>query len=185
MAFTPSRLFIYFNERVVDGTIETDSGARIRDGIKSVAKQGVCPEIDWPYIITAFRSRPPANCYKEALNHKAIQYRRINHSLESFKEVLAMGFPFVFGFSVYESFEATYITNTGLMAYPKPDERLIGGHAVKAVGYDDTAGHFIIKNSWGTDWGDLGYFYMPYEFMDSNMTSDFWVITVVESSFED
>ncbi len=104
--FVPSRLFIYYGERVIEGTIGTDAGAQIRDGIKVVAKQGVPPETDWPYDIAKFADKPPAKAYKDALHDRAVSYSRLTQSLSQLKGCLASGYPFVFGFTVYDSFES-------------------------------------------------------------------------------
>ncbi len=179
--FIPSRLFIYYNERVVEGTVDEDSGAMLRDGIKSVAKQGAPHEPIWPYLIARFRTRPVARAYRDGLEHQAVLYQRITQSLDQMKGCLASGFPFVFGFSVYESFEAQAVARTGVVSMPKPTERQLGGHAVLCVGYDDKAQRFQARNSWGTAWGVKGYFTMPYEYLlDQNLSADFWTIRLVE-----
>jgi C1A family cysteine protease len=103
--FVPSRLFIYYNERVIEGTVHTDAGAMLRDGIKTVAKQGACPEPMWPYLIAKFKTKPSAACYTEAAKHTAVTYERLVQSLSQMQGCLASGYPFVFGFTVYESFE--------------------------------------------------------------------------------
>jgi C1A family cysteine protease len=98
------------------------------------------------------------------------------------KGCLASGYPFVFGFSVYESFESPEVLDTGVVPMPSDGEAQLGGHAVLAVGYDDATARFIIRNSWGTSWGDGGYGYMPYAYLtDSDLAADFWTIRVVES----
>jgi len=181
--FTPSRLFIYYNERYMEKSTEYDSGANIRDGIKSVNKQGVCNETDWPYDINKFTVKPNDECYKDANNHKSIQYKRIKHDIDDMKKCISGGLPFVFGFGVYESFESKNVAETGLMPIPKKNEKLLGGHAVMAVGYDDLNENFIIRNSWGIEWGDRGYFYMPYSFIENEkMCSDFWCIEKIIDS---
>ena len=135
--FTPSRLFIYYNERVIERTVDSDSGAQIRDGIKTTAKQGDCPESEWPYVIANFKTKPPKKCYGNALKYKVVLYQRVTQTLGQLKGCLATGYPFVFGFSVYESFESAQVAKTGHASLPKPGEAVIGGHAVVAVGYDD------------------------------------------------
>ena len=180
-AFLPSRLFIYYNERALEGTIGTDSGAQIRDGIKSIAKQGVCTEDAWPYDITQFKTKPRPGCYTAALDHQALTYYRVGQSLVITKGCLAAGYPFVFGFSVYESFESGAVAKTGKVPMPGPSESLLGGHAVLAVGYDDKSRRFVVRNSWGTTWGQKGYFTIPYDYLtDSDLASDFWTIRQVE-----
>ena len=181
-AATPSRLFIYYNERAMEGTISQDSGAEIRDGVKSVAQLGAPPETMWPYIITKFARKPPAAAYKAALKHQAIRYARVAQSEIAIQSVLATGYPISFGFTVYESFE-TEVGSDGVVPMPKPNEKTLGGHAVVAVGYKQIRGqlYFECRNSWGTSWGDHGYFWMPAGYVTSaNLASDLWVIEQVE-----
>ena len=155
--FMPSRLFIYYNERVMENTVNEDAGAMIRDGIKSVAKQGVCSEKLWPYDPEPFppnpylTKKPTPPCYKEALKHAAVQYQRVSRNLSQMKGCLAAGYPFVIGFTVYESFESDAVARTGKMPMPSPRESVVGGHAVLAVGYDDRQSCFRMRNSWGTN----------------------------------
>jgi C1A family cysteine protease len=180
-AFTPSRLFIYYNEREMEQTVNEDYGAMIRDGIKSVVKQGVCHESDWPYDIARFTEQPPKLCYQDALNHQVISYRRLPQSLNQMKGCLASGYPFVFGFSVYESFESSAVARTGKVPMPGSGEAMLGGHAVMAVGYNDADQRFIVRNSWGAKWGHKGYFFMPYSYLtDPDLAADFWTIRMVE-----
>ena len=175
--FVPSRLFIYYNERVIENTVDEDAGAMIRDGIKSVAKQGAPHETVWPYVIAKFRTRPNARAYRVAAKHRAILYQRLVQTPDQLKGCLADGYPFVFGFAVYESFESDAVARTGRMPMPKPKEKQLGGHAVLAVGYDDATRRFIVRNSWGPKWGQAGYFTMPYDYMtDDNLADDFWTI---------
>ena len=176
-SFIPSRLFIYYNERDIENTIKYDSGASIRDGVKSVNKLGVCPETEWPYDISKFTEKPSSKCFEIAKIHKSISYKRIDQSLIQIKSALLAGFPIIFGFNVYESFESQSVTDSGMMPMPENNEKLLGGHAVLAVGFDDDKQCVLVKNSWGKDWGDNGYFYMPYNFIiKSKYCSDFWTI---------
>ena len=176
----PSRLFIYFNERVIEGTVSSDSGAQIRDGIKSIAKMGVCGEDIWPYDIARFRVKPAKKCYVEAAKHTALDYQRLAQVPEQMKGCLAAGYPFVFGFTVYESFEGKSVAKTGTVPLPARGEKVLGGHAVMAVGYNDRAKRFLVRNSWGPAWGKKGYFTIPYAYLaDSNLAADFWTIRLV------
>ena len=178
--FPPSRLFIYYNERVIEHTVNEDSGAMIRDGIKSVAKDGAPHETLCPYDIAKFKDKPSAAAYKDALKHRAILYQRLTQTLDQLKGCLASGYPFVFGFSVYESFESQAVAKNGKVPMPKAKEKLLGGHAVLAVGYDDASKRFTVRNSWGTGWGLAGYFTIPYAYLtDGNLADDFWTIKQV------
>ena len=179
--FQPSRLFIYYNERKMEGTIPVDSGAYIRSGFKSIAKEGVCPESIWKYTIPQFTTKPPAVTYKDALKHQALQYMRVQQTLGQLKGCIASGFPFVYGFTVYESFQSPSVASTGIVPLPSNGEAVLGGHAVMAVGYNDAKQYFIVQNSWGTGWGEKGYFYMPYSYLtDVDLAADFWTVTTVE-----
>lgn len=180
--FLPSRLFIYYNERALEHTIASDAGAQIRDGIKTLVKQGACPEALWPYDIAKFAKKPPAKAFSEALKHQAVSYQRLVQSLGQLKGCLAEGYPFVFGFSVYESFESDAVARTGKMPMPAAKDKLLGGHAVLAVGYNDATQTITVMNSWGTGWGDKGFFHMPYAYIaDENLADDFWTVRVVEA----
>lgn len=185
-SFIPSRLFIYYNERDMEGTVNQDAGAFIRDGIKSVNKLGVCPETLWDYDPSPYppnprlTAKPTAKCYSEAKKHIAVQYARVPRTEQQMEGCLASGYPFVYGFTVYESFEASQVAKTGVVSMPKPTEEVIGGHAVLAVGYDRANRRFIVRNSWSTKWGMKGYFTMPYAYLlDANLSDDFWTIRLV------
>jgi C1A family cysteine protease len=192
--FTPSRLFIYYNERSMENSVATDSGAQIRDGVKSVSQLGVPPETEWPYVATPAdpntnlwppgakpAQKPPAPVYADALQHKAVTYESVSRDLAQFKGCLAAGYPFVLGFTVYSAFESSQVAKSGVLNLPTSAEQVIGGHAVMAVGYDDTAQRFTIRNSWGSGWGMKGYFTMPYAYLLSQkLSSDFWTIRVVQ-----
>ena len=176
--FMPSRLFIYYNERVLENTVSTDSGASLYDGIKTLKNIGVCPESQWKYDISTFTIKPNPECYDIAKLHQINVFYAIRQELTQLKASLIQGFPFVFGFIVYSNFEKSSVKNTGIMEMPTEDDIVVGGHAVAAVGFNDKQQHFIIRNSWGTGWGNNGYFYMPYEFiLNPQYASDFWCIT--------
>jgi C1A family cysteine protease len=171
-----SRLFIYYNERAIEHTVMSDSGAQLRDGIKSLAKQGVCSEKKWPYVISKFEDKPTPACYTEAKRHHITSYHRIL-TLDEMRACFAEGYPFVFGFTVYESFESQKVAQTGVVNMPVPGERSVGGHAVVGVGYTDSDSRFIVRNSWGTDWGEQGYFTIPYDYLSNrNLADDFWTV---------
>ena len=178
-----SRLFIYYNERAIEHHVQYDRGAHLRDGIKSLAHHGVCEEEEWPYRTDnrTFKLRPAKRCYEAALKHRVRSYHRIQ-TLDEMQKCLASGYPFVFGFSVYQSFEAKQIEKTGILNMPRRNETLKAGHAVMAVGYDDEEERFLIRNSWGADWGKGGYFTMPYDYLATrDLSDDFWMIQASES----
>ena len=176
----PSRLFIYYNERAIEGSIGSDSGAQLRDGIKTVNKQGVCSEDEWPYDVATFTSAPPATAYTDALATRATSYQRVSRDLAQYKGCLAAGYPFAFGFTVYDGFESQQVAASGEVGLPAAGEKVVGGHAVLAVGYDDATQRFLVRNSWGTGWGEQGYFTMPYAYLTQRgLSSDFWTIRVV------
>jgi len=191
--FMPSRLFIYYIERAMEGHVQFDSGAQIRDGIKCVATLGVCAEAEWPYDDTPAASdggpfpagardgeKPPPQCYQDALNNRMTSYTRVMRDLNQMRGCLAADYPFVFGFTVYESFESQQVSKSGVVPMPQPGEQVLGGHAVLAVGYDDPAQAFTVRNSWGPDWGQAGYFTLPYAYLTTRgLSSDFWTVRIV------
>lgn len=178
-AFAPSRLFVYYNERAAEGTINSDAGAAIRDGIKSIATQGVCDELLVPYNIAKFTKKPIPAAYKAALLHKSIAYLAVPQVLDQMRAALASGVPFVFGFTVYESFESQAVAASGVVPIPAAHEKVLGGHAVLCVGYDDASQRFTVMNSWGTGWGQVGFFTIPYAYLLGKLASDFWTVKTV------
>ena len=174
----PSRLFIYYNERVIaDDPVDQDSGAQLRDGAKALAQYGCCPENEWPYIEQQFARKPAKKCFRDGAKRKIQNYERVEQNLLDMKYCLAAGFPFVMGFSVYDSFESNTVAQTGIVPMPATEEQILGGHAVLVVGYDDSKQLFLVRNSWGTGWGQKGYFQMPYAYLiNSDLSSDFWTL---------
>ena len=178
--FVPSRLFIYYNERDIEGTVSSDAGAEIRDGIKSVVSLGACAETEWPYDVSQFATKPSDQCYADAKKDLVTRYARVDQTLDGLRQCLADGFPVVFGFTVYESFESDAVAQSGVVPMPTAGEDMLGGHATLMVGYDDAHQQFIVRNSWGLSWGRGGYFLMPYAYpTDGDLASDFWQIDAV------
>jgi C1A family cysteine protease len=176
-AFTPSRLFIYYNERKLAGTVGKDSGAPLRDGIKTMVKQGDCPEHQWPYDPAKVLDEPTKPCYTDAVRYHAVSYQAVQQDLAHMKACLAAGQPFVLAIHIYSGSETPEAKKTDTFPTPKAGETLLGTHAVMAVGYDDAAKHFIIRNSWGADWGLQGYFYLPYDYaVNPNYAGDLWAL---------
>jgi C1A family cysteine protease len=181
--FTGSRLFLYYNERLMEGSTDEDAGAQISDGVLSLQKRGICPEEDWPYDPSQFKIAPPTECYDEAKRNRAATVHRIATNLQSMKTCLARGRPFVVGIEVFPALESDKVASTGLLPTPHPNEESIGGHAVLVVGYNDRHLHFIVRNSWGEDWGDAGHFYIPYAYLTNpTLSSDMWCIDAVFSA---
>lgn len=177
--FSPSRLYLYYKERELENDTPDDSGASITDGLTVLQKNGVCSETKWPYVIEKFTDKPTIDCDDEAKNHMCIDGRRVRPTLIELKNCLRNKFPFVFGFDVYESFQQ--LPPDFVVPMPQPNEKLLGGHAVIAVGYDDDKQLFKIRNSWGETWGDQGHFYMPYEYMTNDkLCDDFWIVSKVK-----
>ena len=181
--FTPSKLFIYYNARKAIGQEGIDEGCVIRDAFKSINRDGVVSEADWPFDPNKVTVEPPSELYEKAKDHQVIEYKRIPRSLDQMKGCLAEGYPFVFGFSVYESFYDPETVELGKAHLPVKGDRLLGGHAVICVGYNDADKTFICINSWGKDWGDNGCFTIPYDYLlNENLSDDFWSVRKVEDS---
>jgi C1A family cysteine protease len=173
-----SRLFLYWHERELEGHINEDSGAYIRDGMKVLKQIGVCPERDFPYRIEHFADRPTERAETDARGYRITEYHRVL-DLDALKAALAENLPVVIGMQIYESFESPEVARTGKVPVPrKTKERVLGGHAMLAVGYKDSArgqGEVIVRNSWGEEWGDQGYCYIPYRmFRDPDLLLDMW-----------
>jgi C1A family cysteine protease len=177
--FAPlSRLFIYWNERVIQGTTDQDSGASLTEGMQAVQTWGVCKEVMWPYSERNEFKRPSTVAFAAGLQHKVPEGMQIAQYLNAMKSALQAGFPFVFGMSVYESFEA--VDSSGFVSMPDViHEQLMGGHALCCCGYDDEKQVFIVANSWSAAFGDKGYCYLPYAYLtDQQLSSDFWTVRI-------
>ena len=182
-----SRLFLYYQERKIENTIKEDSGAQIKDGIFATVKTGLCEEKYWCYDINKFTTDPSEEAYLDAGFHKTINYARIFQREEDIKQSLLDGYPVVFGINVYESFESDEVSKTGIVPMPVTDkEKLLGGHAILIVGYKeiDNKNYFIVRNSWGTEWGDAGYCYLPFEYvLNEDLAEDFWSIKLIKDYY--
>jgi len=188
-SFMGSRLFLYYNERVIEGSVRYDAGAYIHDGVKSLKQTGLCPETDWLYDISKFAVKPPTIAYTDALSHKVLTAYSVTQTLEGMKTLLSNGIPFVIGILCYGSFLTSSISKTGLVPIPpvNKSDKVQGGHAVLVVGFSDTvqcpggpSGSFLCRNSWGTSWGLNGYFWLPYNYLTSKtLCSDNWYLSTV------
>ena len=180
--FTCSQLFIYYNERTMEHTVNSDSGAYLQDGVKSLQFNGVCSNNLWSYDIKKFAVKPPQNCYTDALNHQALIVKNIVQNELSMKACLSNGTPFVCGIVVYESFMSNKVAMSGVVPMPNFNkEKVLGGHAICVVGYDDNTKCWIVRNSWGPNWGNKGYFTIPYAYLlNSSLTTDLWCLQKME-----
>lgn len=189
-----SRLFLYKVTRKLAGSTG-DSGAELRTTMKALVLFGTPPERYWPYKVNDYDHEPTAFCYSFADNYKAISFYRLDPPgtkpdalLREIKKMLAAGLPSMFGFSVYSSFPAVG-DDTGDIPLPTTKDKLEGGHAVMAVGYDDKKkigackGALLIRNSWGKEWGEKGYGWLPYNYVTVGLADDFWSLT--KASFVD
>lgn len=179
----PSPLFVYSNARLLGEGAEGllfDEGCQIRDAMKGLAQWGICHNDDWPLSNSNMTVKPPQRFYDNAKRGLVQRYMRVPQEEHALKSLLAMGKAVVFGFNVFPEFEGDVVAKKGLLSKPKAGETLIGGHAVCLVGYRDDMQLFLVRNSYGTDWGlpdALGHFYMPYSYVtDPRLASDFWTV---------
>jgi len=172
------RLFIYYNERKLDNNIPDDVGSTLENGIECLEKYGVCNENEWPYIINKFTIEPPKKCYINAKKHLVSKAKSIDETLLNMKSFLTRGYPFVVGIRVYDSFVSRVVSITGIVPMPNiKKERLLGGHAVICIGYNDITQQWIMRNSWGKKWGINGNFFLPYSYLlDNYLAGDMWTI---------
>jgi C1A family cysteine protease len=177
--FNPSRLAIYYDERVIERTTREDAGAEIRDGMKVIAKTGAAPESIWPYQISKFGDKPPGAYYEAAKQHACVLYERVPQAETAIKSVLASGLPIVFGVTVYDSFDSDAAAVSGNIPMPKKTEKSLGGHAILMTGY--TKNRVRFRNSWGASWGKKGYGTLPMDYvLNDDLSSDFWTIQIVK-----
>ena len=178
--FLGSRLFLYYNERMLENDIPNDSGATLYSGVACLKKYGICLESLYPYIIADFTKPPSAAIYKAALPNRLVKAQNLPNSIASMQNALASGFPFVVGLAIYTEFESAIVSKTGVVPMPKASSSFLGGHAVVVVGYDNKTRRFKVRNSWGVGWGVKGYFFLPYQYLQkTNLSSDLWVLSSV------
>lgn len=186
-----SRLFVYKMARQLDG-FKGDTGAYIRTAMKALRLFGAPPERYWPYNVDKFDEDPTPFVFALGQSWQALNYFRIDTNgrsrddcVELMRRLISMWLPVVLGFRVY-----SYGNAQGEFPMPKEGDRPRGGHAVAAVGYDDerviggSKGAFLIRNSWGTNWGDKGYGWLPYGYVTEYLSSDFWTLIRKESFME-
>lgn len=177
---SPSRLFLYYNERVYDRVVPKNVPVSLRHAYKTARRLGACPEPLWPYRIHGYAVRPRQSCFDAALHTRVSRYYRLHRNLDSMRSCLAEGHPFALGISVYPSLKTRQVHRTGHIPLPARRERLIGGHAILAVGYSDTTRSLIVRNSWGRGWGHEGYGFLSYDYvMHEHLAWDFWTCRTV------
>jgi C1A family cysteine protease len=182
--FDASKMFLYYNERYLDSlqgdnAPSIDDGSTISQGISALLKYGVCSTSKWPYLSSLVGTKPTAPCYTEALTHQALQVMNVRQDLAQCKACLQAGFPFALGIVIFDSFSLD--TQNKIPLPNKRTEKILGGHAICVVGYDDNKQCFLVRNSWGSNWGMNGHFYIPYAYItDPTIAGDLWKITQVE-----
>lgn len=183
-AVIPAHLALYFWTRILENTVSWDSGASVRNAVKTIHKYGTPNNQLFPYDPKKYLIAPQKPVQDDAKLRVFNAYYRLNQTLDELKTCLSMGYPFVFGFSVYDSFESESVANTGIVPIPQPNETFLGGHAVICLGYEEDTQRFICRNSWSSNWGDKGDFYLPYAYItNKNLASDFWTahfITLID-----
>jgi len=171
-----SRLFVYYNARLLDNVVDEDVGAYTRDGIKAVNKYGVCSEQLWPYLVYKFSHAPNINSYNDARTRTIKKYYRIGN-IEDMVDALNADCPVVTSMNVYDSFDDLEYSNNYILPMPTSNENLIGGHAVTFVGYDLTKKLFLARNSFGEDWCMGGYFWVPFDYAEKDFM-DSWTFDI-------
>lgn len=175
--FKPSRMFVWYNGR---GEIKENVGAYVRDTIKAMKREGVCRESLWPYKSRNLDKEPPEEIYMVAKRNVVKKYQRLEPNVDQLRACLYEKCPFVFACKIiFDSFDRA--SEGGMVPIPSDEEREnrpLDCHAMTAVGYDDKERHFIVLNSWGREWGDEGYCYMPYDyFRDKDLCHFYWKVT--------
>ena len=180
----PSRLFLYYNARHLEGTELEDAGSSIRSGVRAANKWGACYEVLWPYQIDRFNAHPPAGCYEIGENHQALRYERVGQTTAELRHCLADGWPIVFGLAVYPSFSTFQVAQTGIVPTPGVDveaEGEVEGHAMVLVGYDAPRDRYLARNHWSALWGQAGHCWLAGEYLrHPGLAGDLWCLTALE-----
>lgn len=171
-----SRLFVYYNSRLVGGDVTQDEGAYIRDVIKALKEYGVCAEVLWPYKIDQFAVRPDEGSYEDAKKRTIKNYYRLI-DIDDIIDALNNNYPILFGMLVYDSFDFVNRDREYIVELPQPKESPVGAHAMCLVGYDQSRKLLIARNSFGKDWGDQGYCWIPYDYVKSEFI-DMWIFDI-------
>lgn len=179
--FEPSRLYFYYNERAIEGTIVTDAGADVIDGESYVMHHGICSEKSWPYDVTKFTIQPFVSCNIEAAKYKIKTFQLIQFDvLNTIKKTIYNKQPVLIAISIYDSFESEHVAKTGIVPMPNVHtETLLGGHELCLIGYDDNTQMFTVLNSWGSSWGINGLCFIPYKYLtNNNLAHEFTYFTI-------
>lgn len=193
-----SRLYEYYRarENLMPPSTSEDSGTSLAVSVYCLNKFGVCDEKDWPYDVTKFSQEPPKEATEKAKYHKCVDYRRLTPNHDQMRACLAEGYSFVLGIAVFDTMMTLDVGKTGIVPMPRLTEetvdgkklaadKLLGGHAICCVGYDDKKKLYKFRNSWSEAWGDKGYGYLPYAFVENdNLAYDMWSIRLVKSDQE-
>lgn len=170
-----SDLFIYYNSRLEEGTVEQDVGIFLKTGMVVLKKYGVCVESLWPYNLTKWDDKPPEDAYADAEKRKITKYQKII-STYYVTEVLSNNKPVVFGMEIYDSFMELN-NRISTVPFPSRKEKSLGGHAMCMVGYDLEKRLFLAKNSFGTGWGIGGYCWIPFDYLKQE-GYDAWIFDI-------
>ena len=177
-----SRLFVYYNERLLNKKVAFDSGSSVENGMKAVSIYGVCEESLYPYRVDHFTDVPSAEAYANGLLHRVLDYKQIDLDMNTMKNCLAGGIPFIASIVIYSSFQRKSDEDLCMITMPTSTQENYGGHAVLICGYDDSKQSWILRNSWGTSWGAKGYCYLPYVYLlDSSLCTECWAVTSVSA----
>lgn len=180
--FDMARLQLYWDERSIEGTTDSDSGAMIRDGVKSLADKGVAHEALWPCTDDDLYKQPSVNVYVDAQNYKISKFASVDVNPASIMEALNAGHPVMIGISVFDSLESKEVAESGVVPMPGENDKVLGGHAVLLFSSDRNKRMFKIRNSWGENWGDHGNFWAPFDYIGSEkFGSDYWIINGLNS----
>ncbi len=175
--FVPSRLAIYYWTRELEGTVTEDAGASLQDTMKVLINRGTPHESIWWYNSKKFAVKPNKKVEADGLRHLVMQRIAVPQDIVHMQSCLAEGFPFIFGFTVYQSFLSNAVAKSGICPMPRVGEQIVGGHAVCVVGFSNQKQMVKVRNSWSKDWGQKGYFWMPYNYiLDRNLCDDFWTM---------
>lgn len=184
-----SRMFLYYAERALEENTQKDSGASLRDACKAIFRWGICEEKYMPYDVSKYKAPPSKIALRSAAKYKINAYKSLENLDEIRQNLAFRQQPVMMGMDVYESFESEMTAKTGILSMPHTGEKNLGGHAVLVVGYRDVdqkggwkkksavpQGYLIMRNSWGSSWGQEGYFYMPYAYVSQGYTYDYWMM---------